>query len=191
MTLYAIYIKLYCKSINKEGCGELEPDVYFHELAHFYHLENMDYGCQISAWTEGLATALAEDTVLFYGYDSINAYVPFFLEDGISDEELENFENYFLNVSYEDCYTIGYYFIRFIQKEYGKSVVLKINKNINKIPEPDEPWITPSNRKDSLDKMFLDAIKKATSEDVFIRFVNEDLKYRLNDFHQNQYYLAS
>lgn len=159
-------------------------EVYYHEMAHYYHLDKMDYGCQIHAWTEGLATALAEDTVKLYDVDTTKAYVPYFLENGISEAELEDFENYFLNVWSNDCYTIGYYFIRFIQKEYGKSIVLEINDNIKSIPKPNEPGISPSNRNESSDKMFLDAIKKATSEDVFTRFVNEDFILRMKELPQ-------
>ena len=75
---------------------------YYHELTHYYHLEKMDYGCQISAWTEGIACAMAEDVVKKYDEDKNKGYVPFKIQDGISDEQLNDFEKYFLNVGYED-----------------------------------------------------------------------------------------
>lgn len=142
----------------------------------------MDYGCQISAWVEGISTSLTKDAVDLYDEDKYKGYVPFDISRGISDEELKNFENYFLNVDYDDCYAIGYYFIRFIQREYGESVVLEINDNIkNNVPMPKENYISPSNRNDKADKLFIKAIQDATSKDVFIRFVEEDLKPRMEE----------
>lgn len=158
---------------------------YYHELTHYYHLEKMDYGCQISAWTEGIACAMAEDVVKKYDEDKNKGYVPFKIQDGISDEQLNDFEKYFLNVGYEDCYTIGYYFIRYIQKEYGKSVVLKINKKISKIPTIEGYGISPSRRSEESDNLFIKAIKDATSEDVFTRFIEEELKNLLSNMQDN------
>jgi hypothetical protein len=158
-----------CMNINDDS------NVYYHELTHYYHLEKMDYGCQISAWTEGIATTLSEDAVMLYDEDKNKGHIPFYIENSISDKDLNNFEEYFLNVDYNDCYTIGYYFIRFIQKEYGESVVLNINYSIKNIPTIEGHGISRDRRSKKLDKLFIQAIKDATSEDVFIRFVNEVL----------------
>ena len=56
---------------------------------------------------------------------------------------------------------------------------MEINDIIKSIPNPEGLDLSPSDRNTTSDKMFLDLIKKASSEDMFIQFVNEDLISRL------------
>lgn len=156
------------------------PSTYYHEMAHYYHLESMDYGSQISAWTEGIAQVLAEDALLSLGEDTMPVTHMQNISK-ISNADLKSFEKYFLNVGYEECYAIGYNFIRFIQSEYDEKVVYKINENIMKNKQYQKyDSISPSNRTEEADKIFIQAIKDATSKDVFTRFVEEVVKQKMN-----------
>jgi len=151
-----------------------DVDTILHEYTHYFHLESQDYGCLISAWTEGSADALAEEGMKELGADTTYYYANHSQVREISEADLKDFENYFINVGYSDCYAVGYTFIRFIQKEYGNTIMYKINENIQKnIPNPTSDNLDSIMRDAKSDKAFIQCIKDATSEDVFERFALE------------------
>jgi hypothetical protein len=154
--------------------SEENTALYLHELTHYFHLRSQDYGCLISAWTEGTAQSLAEDGLKELGNDTSYYYDMNSQLGWISDEDLEDFENYFINVVNSDCYPVGYTFIRYIQQEYGSDVVYQINKNIQEnIPKPSSDNLDANMRDSKSDKLFINAIKESTSKDVFDRYVEE------------------
>ncbi len=160
---------------------EDKPKAYLNAIASYYYLGSMDYGTQIYPWLMGTRKTIEEDALKALKLDTSLVAKEMSYINTISDENLKNFENYFVNMAFGENYNIGYHFIRFIQEEYGADVVYKINKKIMDNKQlPKFEHISPSNRTVKSDKIFIDSIKSCTAKDVFVRFVNEVVKVKMD-----------
>jgi hypothetical protein len=149
-----------------------------HEMVHFYEATKPYYGMNFPAWTDGSATNLAEKTLDAlsvihkdsYGNDYIdNMYATDF--SFLSQDNRNNFESYYLNTTGWNATVIGYHFTDFLQDLYGSDVVYKINQKILAANIP-----AGSARNAAYDKIFLDCIKSATSQNVFQLFIEQHVQ---------------
>lgn len=146
---------------------------HLHEMTHFYEATQLHYGFRFEAWTEGNAATLAKKAMDYMGVshsdsqgtdllDSIYATNYSFL----TQDNKNNFETYYLNVTGWNASLIGYHFTDFLHDIYGKDVVSRILQKVYAANIP-----TGNGRNSTYDKQFTDCIKAATSSNVFSLFV--------------------
>ncbi|NLO09116.1 MAG: hypothetical protein GX129_04515 [Clostridiales bacterium] len=148
--------------------GPYDYYVHFHELTHFYEGQLYHYGFSIQAWTEGNSLTLSEKVMKSMNINTDDIYAFRRNVVPLIERNKQNFEDYYLTVSGDESYIIGYYFTKYLNETYGDDTVYRILENVYKKNIP-----TNVAQSSILDKQFADCIKAATSEDVFDRFVKE------------------
>jgi len=146
---------------------------HLHEMTHFYEATQLHYGFRFEAWAEGNAATLAKKTMDYMGVSHSDPQGKDIL-DGIyatnysflTQDNKNNFETYYLNVTGSNASLIGYHFTDFLQDIYGKDVVYRILQKVYAANIP-----TGNGRNSTYDKQFIDCIKAATSSNVFKLFV--------------------
>ncbi|TAH75048.1 MAG: hypothetical protein EWM47_00645 [Anaerolineaceae bacterium] len=142
--------------------------VHLHEMTHYYEGQRYHYGFNIKAWAEGNAMTLAEKAMNEMNINTESFYTFNRPVSHLINANKNNFEDYYLSISGDDAYIIGYNFTKFLNNTYGDDTVYRILENVYKkdIPAYDA-------KKTKYDQLFADCIKEATSKDVFDRFVEE------------------
>lgn len=143
-------------------------------IANYYFQSQRTYAQLIEKWLFGMSAAIAEDVMREKGLlketESMYDKSALFLIDSHSSKDIEKF---FVEDTYQmtENETVGYFFIRFLQKNYGKNIVKTINESLLKeIERPTTYWHNAES-----DKKWISCVKKNTEEKVFERFRNEVL----------------
>lgn len=162
---------------SKENLKLEDKSQYFltaSNISTFYFVSQMTYAQLIDKWLYGMSATIAEDVMREKGLlkkgESIYTDSDLFLVDSHS---YRNIKNYFVtdsNITLENE-VVGYFFIRFLQKNYGVDIVKRINQCIiTEIEEPSSYWHSVES-----DKKWIACVKKNTEENVFERFKEEVL----------------
>ncbi len=146
---------------------------HLHEMAHFYEATQLHYGFRFEAWTEGNAATLAKKTMDYMGVSHSDSQGTDLLDSiystnysFLTQDNKNNFETYYLNVTGWNASLIGYHFTDFLKDIYGNDVVYRILQKVYVANIP-----TGYGRNSTYDKQFTDCIKAATSSNVFNMFV--------------------
>ena len=143
-------------------------------ISTFYFRSQRTYAQLIEKWLYGMSAAIAEDVMREKGLlrkdESMYNDNELFTIDSHSYKDIEMYFVTDTQLASENE-AVGYYFIRFLQKNYGEQVVKRINESIlTEIEEPSDFW----HNKES-DKRWIACVKKNTEENVFERFKEEIL----------------
>lgn len=141
-------------------------EIYCYELIHFYDTKDYPYRNRISTWSVGTAEACAEDSMKLLKLVNENYLHKDYDFATYKNGEYINFEKYFLAEEGLDCFAVGYYFIRYLQKNYGMSIVSKINKALDKAIDA----LKYDSENAEADAIFLQCIKDCTKTSVFTDF---------------------
>jgi len=165
------YIALYPVCMDLKEPSDYET--HLHEMTHFYESKPYHYGFCISSWCEGNSTTLSEKAMVYLNisdYDWFQSYYGQEINFLTKDNKI-NFEDYYLNLTGDNAYIVGYQFTTFLQKTYGEDIVFHILEKVNDANIP-----AFEGKNSAYDKQFADCIKAATSQDVFQLFVETCIK---------------
>lgn len=143
-------------------------------ISTFYFGSQRTYAQLIEKWLYGMSAAIAEDVMREKGIigenESIFKESDLFLVDSHSYKDIENYFVTDTPITAENE-AVGYFFIRFLQKNYGVEIVKIINESIlTEIEEPNGYWHSSES-----DKKWIECVKKNTEENVLKRFKDEVL----------------
>ena len=151
--------------------GSFNYSTLAHELAHVFEIDSNKKNntfIEVPAFQEGYAEVLSEDVCKALGID--NQVLTRMKDFSLTEEQLNSFENYFLNVRDDDTnmhYKTGYWFIRYLQETYGKDIIKKIKNNIanGQVQQKEDETFEDAHK-----VFYSSCIKKACSKDVFSNF---------------------